>query len=392
MTNGKIERIIHAALFTPTNYGWGLPLHCWGAPGVGKSAILRAIAGRIKDFPLEILSPGERGEGAFGVTPVPGGDGYLGYPPPDWKRKFDESGRGLVFIDEANTAPPAMQPAMLGLFLERRIGGQYLGKGVRLIMAANPVEMSAGGWDYPAPTANRMGHVTWEPPTVESWCDWLVTGELQQPEATIDAEAEEQRVMAAWPAAWAKATMNVQGFLRARSVYLHKQPPAGHPDSGKAWPSPRSWEFATRAIAASSIHGLDEEMSDEFAGAFVGHGTYSEFCTYRREADLPNPEELLAGKGKFKHKPERLDRTFAVLGACAQLVANYHQTKDKRLKQAADVIFALLVEVANHAMDVTWQSAQILSKCALHKHNADSKKLYGRLFPAAHQMSQEAGR
>ncbi len=98
-----------------------------GPPGIGKSQRVKKLGAELfGDGMTEVLSPGERGEGAFGVVPVPNGDGYLHYPAPDWVKRFAESGRGLVFVDEINTAPPALQPALLGLILDGRIGGCQL--------------------------------------------------------------------------------------------------------------------------------------------------------------------------------------------------------------------------------------------------------------------------
>src|SRR3990167_2421323 len=124
-----MQRIIEAALFTPLRNGrWGLPIVFWGPPGVGKTEQIRAVCRRYGLY-CEHLAPGERGEGAFGVTPVPEGlNGHmvLRYPPPEWvmsMRQVDNTEAGVVFLDEINTAAPALQPALLGCIQERRVGG-----------------------------------------------------------------------------------------------------------------------------------------------------------------------------------------------------------------------------------------------------------------------------
>ena len=63
-------RLLHAILFTPTDdHGkWGIPALFWGEPGAAKTDILEALSAAW-GMPSETLSPGERGEGAFGVTP-----------------------------------------------------------------------------------------------------------------------------------------------------------------------------------------------------------------------------------------------------------------------------------------------------------------------------------
>src|SRR5258706_13170330 len=95
--------LLRAALFTPgPNRMWGLPILLWGAPGVAKTALIRQLSDEYS-MPLEVLSPACRGEGAFGVTPVPV-DGRMTYPRPDWTDRFEQTGRGIGFIDEINLA------------------------------------------------------------------------------------------------------------------------------------------------------------------------------------------------------------------------------------------------------------------------------------------------
>jgi MoxR-like ATPase len=362
------NQLLHAALFTPMSDGrWGLPLLLWGAPGTAKSATVTELA-RLYGLPCEVLSPGERGEGAFGVTPVPEqipGDGtVLRYPPPEWVAGLrDEDGeeRGIVFVDEINTAPPAIQPALLGLIQERRIGGHQLGPRVRVLGAANPVSQSAGGWDLAAPVANRCGHVEWPAPTAEEWGAWL-TGQQVDQEAQRDALVEEEMVVAAWPEAWALAAGTVAAFLRARPNLLHKMPPDGSPEQGRAWPSPRTWEYATRALASARIHGLDDETTDELLAAFVGAAAAGEFLTWMIEADLPDPAALLDGTATFKPDLKRLDRTEAVLSACATLVTP--AKADKRQARAA-ALWALCAEVARDAKDAVIPAAIALCRAGL---------------------------
>ena len=64
--------LFRAAIFTPMSRGrWGLPLLAWSKPGEGKSAVLRELCESF-GLPLVILSPGEMGEGAFGLHPGAG--------------------------------------------------------------------------------------------------------------------------------------------------------------------------------------------------------------------------------------------------------------------------------------------------------------------------------
>ena len=363
--------MLKAAWFTPMGLAlyagtmaqrWGLCLLFEAQPGTGKSSIISGEAARY-GLKVEMLSPGMRGEGAFGVVPVPEkikDVTVLTYPPPEWVDRID--GRGVVFLDEINTAPPALQPPLLGLVLDGVIGAVKLPPGIRRVAAMNAVEDAAGGWDLPPALANRFGHVKWEAPSVEHWTDWLL-GEVSDDGATaLDAAKEEARVLANWNLPWSRARGVVAGFIRRRPELLHKQPALGDPALSKAWPSRRSWEMATRAKASAEVHGLDDVTSEEMLAAFVGVAAAAEFAAYEREADLPDPEELLDGKATWGHNPRRLDLTMAVLGACAALVQNKDAPKRK---ERAAALWTIMAPIVKDAADVVVPAGRVLCKAHL---------------------------
>lgn len=354
--------ILKAAFFTPLADGyWGLPLILWSAPGEAKSAAIKLLAQMLGGVPTKVLPPGQMAEGAFGVTPCPEkdektGETFLAFPKPTWSKRF-EGGIGIVFPDETNTAPPALQPAIMGLVLDRRVGDYELPKRVRPFCAANPTAIAAGGWDFPAPLANRLGHIDWTGPTVEEWSDWLLSGADGWQGEVIDPAKEEARVLKAWHSAFSKASAQVAAFLRRKPDLRHKMPPEGDPQASRAWPSPRSWEMATRALATSEVHQLSDIESDELFRAFVGQAAATEFAAWRAALDLPDPAEVLDGKVKFTHDPKRLDRSFVVFSACASLVAP--TTADKR-KDRTTALWKLLADVVQKAADVTVPAVRVL--------------------------------
>jgi MoxR-like ATPase len=284
----------------------------------------------------------------------------LRYPPPEWVEALLVEGEevGLVFLDEINTAPPALQPALLGAIQERRIGGHAFGPRVRVLAAANPTGQAAGGWDLAAPVANRLGHLDWAPPTAEEWGAWLLSGANGDGQ-TIDAQAEEARVMAAWPDAFARASGKVAAFLRRRPELLHKMPNDGDPQMSRAWPSPRTWEYATRALASAAIQGLSEEATSELCAAFVGNAAEAELATWLATLDLPDPAEVLAGKVNWEPDFTRLDRTEAVLSGCAAIVAAHNKTNKALAAKDAEALWALLLK-CDRAKDLTVTAAKLL--------------------------------
>lgn len=361
-------KLLHASLFTPmSNDAWGLPLILWGDPGIAKTSLVRQVAAQV-GFHCEHLSPGERGEGAFGVTPVPArgetGHTVLEYPPPDWiKHLATEQGEaGVVFLDELNTAPPALQPALLGAIQERRIGGHAFGPRVRVLGAANPVGQAAGGWDLAPPVANRLGHISWPAPDVDDWSAWLLGG--QEHLDTHNAMLEEQRVLKAWPVAFAKASGLATAFLRRRPELLHKMPKDGDPAASRAWPSPRSWEYAVRARASAEVHGLSDIETDELVSAFVGASVVGEWGTWIGAEDLPDPTDVLDSKVEYEHDPERLDRTMAVLSSCAALIT---PVKAEKRKERSKVMWKLMAIIMADAKDVVVPAMQAMVRAKLQR-------------------------
>ncbi len=362
--------LIKAALFTPYSRDrWGLPVLAWSEPGAAKTAVIEEVCEEW-EIPCITLSPGEQGEGAFGVVPVPvtiDGITVLTHPAPEWAIPFLGNAAGCVFVDETNTAPPALQPALLGLFLARRIGGAKLGPRVRVLAAANPPEVAATGYDLSPPAANRMGHIDWAPPSVEEHAEYMMRGSTAHSGKgvdTRDADQEEKRVLVHWPEAWARAVGLETAFLRRKSHLKNKCPKAGDPQSGKAWPSDRSWENATRALASAEVHGLSDNQRAEFVAAFIGAGPALEWETFRRDADLPDPADLLDGRTRFTHASTRLDRTFAVLSACTALVT---PKEAKKRDDRALALWEIMAEVIadKGATDVCVPAAQAMIRAQL---------------------------
>lgn len=382
-----MKDLIKCALFTPGPRGWGLPLMFYGAPGVAKSDIIETAA-REAQIHCEVLSPGERGEGQFGVVPVPikrNDDKYvLSYPKPDFCDIFDDEGRGVLFLDEFNTAPRAVRPAMLGLIQARRLGSSYLGQGVRVLGAMNPVGSSAGGDIIPKATANRLIHIDWEAPEASEWTEWLITHDSKHMEVTaaktFDPAEEEKRVLKAWDMANAKAKGVVAGFIKARPEMLAQEPQDEDPKASGPWPSRRTWYLVTLAMTAAEIHHLDPMMTQMLISGCVGPAAALEMMQYFERLDLPDPVQLLDGKIKWKHDQERLDRTMAVLSACSAIVCS----EDKKLatKDRISKFWELIGTLTGDMRDVALVAATpAIKKDVGTENNIEVDKILARLTP-----------
>ncbi|MFJ7777397.1 AAA family ATPase [Streptomyces yangpuensis] len=281
-----------------------LPVLLWGEPGIGKTAALTQLAASL-DLPLTTVIASVHEPSDFSGLPVVGDDpAQQGVPmaPPDWAVRLVRAGRGLLFLDELSTAPPAVQAALLRLVLERRVGALQLPPGVRIVAAANPRSSAADGWELSPPLANRFVHLQW------THDHEVVVRGLggTWPRATLpDLDAR------ALPAAVDFARRAVCGFLTTRPPLVHRLP-SGETRRGGAWPSPRSWDMTLRLIAFATAAGSSREVLSMLVRGTVGDGPALELLAAMDRMELPDPEVLLADPAAAD-LPERGDQRQAVL-------------------------------------------------------------------------------
>ena len=122
----------------------------WGAPGIGKSSVVSAVANKNNlefiDIRLSQLAPTDiRG------LPEPR-DGISYWCP----RIFTSVRKGILFFDEVNMAPPAIQGIAQQLILDRQVGSYKVPDGWFIWAAGNRKEDHAAVFDMPAPLSNRF--------------------------------------------------------------------------------------------------------------------------------------------------------------------------------------------------------------------------------------------
>ncbi len=263
-----------------------LPVLLWGEPGIGKTAALTQLAQSL-DLPLTTVIASVHEPSDFSGLPIIGDDpATQGVPmaPPDWAVRLVRAGRGLLFLDELSTAPPAVQAALLRVVLERQVGALELPPGVRIVAAANPRSSAADGWELSPPLANRFVHLQW---THEH--DVVVRGlGGTWPRATLPRLAPERLSEAV-----AFARRAVCTLLAARPKLVH-QMPTTETRRGGAWASPRSWEMTVRLIAFATAADASRDVLSQLIRGTVGDGPGFELLTSIDRMDLPDPEALLA--------------------------------------------------------------------------------------------------
>lgn len=167
------------------------PLLIWGAPGIGKTAILRSVLDEMqKDFPdyrliVKTLSnetpdnftlpmyvdiDGQRKADDVPKTWLPV---YKPTGDPKTDAELDAAcGNGLLFIDELSRATPQVLNVILPLVNEKIFNGYHLGSGWVIICASNRAEDEmAGQTAIGNALANRFAQLHYEP-TVKTWRKW----------------------------------------------------------------------------------------------------------------------------------------------------------------------------------------------------------------------------
>lgn len=232
----------------------------WGAPGIGKSAVLMNVLEEMKaDFPdyalivktLSNETPDNftlptyvETEGGKKADDVP--KTWLPvYKPTGDKAKDDQldaaCGNGLLFIDELSRATPQVLNVILPLVNEGIFNGYRLGSGWTIVVASNRAEDETNGQsDIGNALANRFAQVYYEP-TVNSWRKW----------------ADKQNFISPLLLQWLSLPES-ENMSGAKYYYMDPNEDLESADPTKLMCTPRAWTNAMRELACYSNTGTLE--------------------------------------------------------------------------------------------------------------------------------------
>ena len=290
--------------FESAQHGHHTPVMLWGPPGVGKSQMVAQAAKHhnvpVIDIRLSQLEPSDLRGIPFRV-----GDLVEWAVPAMLPNEQRHGEFGVLFLDEITAAPPSVSAAAYQLILDRRLGAYHAPEGWAIFAAGNRQGDRGVTYTMPAPLANRFSHFEVEV-NLDDWVTWAF------------ASGIDERVIA---------------FLRFRPELLFDFDPAHNP---VAFPSPRSWEFAHRALQKFA------DSPDILAGALqacVGPAAGIELHAFLQNLNnLPDIDAIL--RGDEAQIPDEIDLQYAVASA---LVGRALEAKGNG---NADRVYGRIIEYA----------------------------------------------
>lgn len=276
------------------------PLFLWGPPGIGKSEVVAGITeelgGHMIDLRLGQMEPTDiRGIPFFNKNKE-----VMDWAPPiDLPSEELASQYPIVvlFLDEMNSAAPAVQAAGYQLILNRRIGKYKLPDNVVIIAAGNRESDKGVTYRMPSPLANRFVHLEVRQ-DFDSWFQWAVGRNIHK---------------------------DVVGYISFAKQDLMDFDPKS---ASRAFATPRSWTFVSDFLYDEDA--TDAELTDLIAGT-VGEGLAVKFMAHRKVAgQMPDPTDVLSGKVKELKVKEVSAMYSLTISMCYELQDQYKKLgKDK---------------------------------------------------------------
>lgn len=249
------------------------PVFIWGAPGIGKSALVEQFAEEVGLPCVSLLGSQLAPEDIIGIPQIKGDTSEF-LPPKMIARKEPY----VLFLDELNACSQEVQKAFYSLIHERRIGEYHLPEGSIVVGAGNRAQDSAIVKTMSSALINRMFHVQMKADP-RQWIKWAHKNALHP---------------------W------VIDYIIQRPDHLFSEPPK----SEEPFSTPRSWHMLSDALKEYSA-GKREISNDVLKMLAYGCLTPSHagmFLAYTK--NLKNNhmlEDIIAENAKWPAKPEDRD-------------------------------------------------------------------------------------
>lgn len=275
-----------------------IPTFLWGAPGIGKSSIIRQIAEQsgigFIDLRLSLMDPTD----LKGIPFYDKHEHSAVWAAPSFLPK---EGKGILFLDELNSAPPAVQASAYQLILDRKVGEYELPSGWAIVAAGNRESDRGVVYRMPSPLANRFVHLEMDV-DVDDYKEWAFKSGI------------DERIIA---------------YIGYKNENLFTFDAT---KNEKSFATPRSWEFVDKVIKSS----MNEKLLLGSVGGAVGHDIAVDFLSFCKVADrLPDIEAILAsGEGEY---PSDVDVLYALSAGLVSKTLQNEEHVDNLLRYTLEL-------------------------------------------------------
>ena len=291
------------------------PLFLWGPPGIGKSEVVAGITQDLGGLMIDLRL------GQMDPTDIRGIPFYnkelnkMDWAPPIELPDAETASQYpivVLFLDEMNSAAPAVQAAAYQLILNRRIGKYFLPDNVVMVAAGNRESDKGVTYRMPTPLANRFVHLEMRV-DFPVWQEWAVQNNIHK---------------------------DVVGYLSFAKQDLYD---FDAKSASRSFATPRSWTFVSELLVDEDTD--ENTLTDLVAGA-VGEGLAVKFQAHRKIASkMPKPEEILSGKVKDLQVKEVSAMYSLVISMCYELKgAIERKVADKDFHAMSDNFFRYMMD------------------------------------------------
>jgi hypothetical protein len=244
------------------------PIFLWGPPGIGKSDIIHQIGDAMDALVIDIRLSLWEPTDIKGIPYYAANDNKMVWAAPSELPDAELASKHkniILFLDEMNSAAPAVQAAAYQLILNRRVGQYVLPDNVIIVAAGNREADKGVTYRMPAPLANRFVHLELRV-DFDDWFQWAVDNNIHK---------------------------DVVGYLTFSKKDLYDFDPRS---PSRSFATPRSWSFVSELIEEDDD---DEVTTTDLVSGSVGEGLAVKFMAHRKVAGtMPNPTDVLEGKVK----------------------------------------------------------------------------------------------
>ena len=309
------------------------PLFLWGPPGIGKSEVVASITEELGGFMIDLRLGQMDPTDIRGIPFYNKEIGKMDWAPPIDLPDEDLAGQYpvvVLFMDEMNSAAPAVQAAAYQLVLNRRIGKYRLPDNVVMVAAGNRESDKGVTYRMPTPLANRFVHAEMRV-DFPSWQEWAVQNQIHK---------------------------DVVGYLSFAKQDLYD---FDSKSSSRAFATPRSWCFVSDLL--NDEDDTDTDTLFNLISGAVGEGLAVKFAAHRKIAGrMPEPSDILSGKVKDLAVKEISAMYSLTISMCYELRDSLENKKvdSKKFHEMADNFFNYIM--ANFETELVVMGAKIALK------------------------------